>query len=283
MGAVLRKGVSGIIASEQVQSVADMRQILLDAIKSQGTGSSREVTREAYAKVSKEPNNFALQQEILCAFHDLYRQGVIGWGLGVDDLSPNSFHLTPLGRDTMAVLDRDPANPKGYMKHLLSYAPLDDTSQEYVQEALQTYNHGCHRAAAVLLGVASENMILDLRDRLVERMIARKQKPSRALLDWKIKTVLEALLEELRRILGDAIRDCKESDAAATKKEWKALLEDLDAYVSTFAHLIRQCRNDAGHPASLNPVTPERTRGSLLMFPDLARLVSRLAEWVREN
>jgi hypothetical protein len=60
----------------------------------------------------------------------------------------------------------------------------------------------------------------------------------------------------------------------------RELRESFEAYWAAFAQQIRTVRNDAGHPTSVDPVTPDTVHASLLIFPELARLASGLSHWV---
>ena len=58
------------------------------------------------------------------------------------------------------------------------------------------------------------------------------------------------------------------------------LRERFQAYWPAFTQQVRATRNDAGHPASIEPVTQDSVRAALLSFPLLAELNSQLVEWV---
>ncbi len=62
----------------------------------------------------------------------------------------------------------------------------------------------------------------------------------------------------------------------------RPLAESFSAYWSGLAEQIRKVRNDAGHPEAIDPVTPEAVHASLLIFPELAKLVSELEGWANE-
>jgi hypothetical protein len=58
------------------------------------------------------------------------------------------------------------------------------------------------------------------------------------------------------------------------------LRETFESQWSAFAHQIRQARNDAGHPKSIDGVSDETAHASLLIFPELAKLYSGLFSWI---
>lgn len=59
-----------------------------------------------------------------------------------------------------------------------------------------------------------------------------------------------------------------------------ALAESFEQYWPAFTGQIRNVRNDAGHPKSIEPVTYETVQASLLIFPELARLIQNLITWI---
>jgi hypothetical protein len=56
--------------------------------------------------------------------------------------------------------------------------------------------------------------------------------------------------------------------------------EAFTAYWPAFVQQIRAGRNEAGHPRSINPVTPELVHAALLTFPELVRVVGELKTWL---
>jgi hypothetical protein len=182
--------------------------------------------------------------------------------------NPPFFHMTQRGRQALAHLTRDPSNPDGYLRHLESIAPLKLITLSYLTEGLDCYVAGLFKAAAVMVGGAAETIILDVRDITVNKLTALNQPVPKALSDWRIKTVSDGLNQLL----------------SAHKSQFPtSLREPFESYWPAFAQQIRSARNDAGHPTSIEPVTPDTVHASLLIFPELARLASRLSTWVTDE
>ena len=135
-------------------------------------------------------------------------------------------------------------------------------------EGLECYVAGLFKAAAVMVGAAAESVILDLRKVTIQKLNLLKQPVPKSMEDWRIKTV------------SDALRSFFEAHLAQFKRE---LREPFEAYWSAFAQQIRAARNDAGHPISVDPVTPDTVHASLLIFPELARLANSLSRWVADD
>ena len=247
-----------------------IRKALFDAIKVQSSSSSMEagsILRTVVERLGRQHgDNF--EQAVLTLFYDLFRNGHLAWGHNFNNTDPPFCHVTDQGRKTLEHLSRDPANPDGYLNHLTNQGGVNAIAFSYVEEALKTYNASCFKAAAVMIGAASESIILDIRDEVVKE-INRLQKPlSKKLKAWPIKTVFDQLQVELN---------------AQKKRMGKPLAESYDAHWGAFTQQIKTPRNDAGHPKSINPVTPETVHASLLIFPELVRLSADLKTWVPDN
>lgn len=207
-------------------------------------------------------------QVILTQWGELFRTGLLAWGLNLSNPDPPFFHLTERGRVALANLTRDPSNPAGYLRHLASIAALDEVAMSYLVEALECYVGGLYKSAAVMVGGAAESVILDLRNLTVQKLTSLGQSIPKDMQDWKIKTV------------SDVLRTFFEGHKAQMIRE---LRESFEAYWAAFAQQIRAVRNDAGHPTSVEPVTPDTVHASLLIFPELARLASGLSRWVADD
>lgn len=208
----------------------------------------------------------AIHWAVLDAWHDLYRSGLITWGatLGQTIQHEEAAHLTEYGQQAIADLSRDPSHP-GYLTTLRTFIPTTAIALAYAEEAVLVYNRGCDRAAAVLIGAASESLVLDLRDALVARMTALLRTPSAKLRSDKVKTVRDAMSEEIERASPTMPLELRERFSG----HWQALTEEL-----------RRTRNDAGHPKSIAPVAHDLVHAALLIFPAVARLAKDLGAWI---
>lgn len=251
---------------------ASIREILLTVTaeqepKGQGGASLQHtsVINEAYRRLGR-PHEIEIQEALLTEWHELMRSGHFAWGFNVSNINPPFFHITSRGRQTLALISRDPGNPAGYMRHLESAAAIDPICRSYVTEALACFNLGLFKAAAVMTGAASEALILNLRDAIRSRP-AGVTGP-KALDEWQVKRVLGGIQNFLGGHKGAFPND---------------LREDFEAYWPAFAGHIRTTRNDAGHPISIDPVSEDAVHAALLIFPEMAGLTSRLTEWVNAN
>jgi hypothetical protein len=251
-----------------------IREVLLTVIQQQShprsSGSLQQFTvLEAAAKqLGLQYGNKEMEEAVLTEWNDLFRTGLLGWGLDITNPNPPFFHLSARGRTALAAVTRDPSNPDGYLRHVASLTVLNPITDSYLTEGVQCYVAGLHKAAAVMVGAAFESVILDLRDAGIARLTALGKQVPKALEDWRIKTVQDALAQMFDGI--DAAKD-------------RALRERYDSNWAVFSHQIRVARNDAGHPTSIDPVTADSVHASLLVFPELAKLATMLRDWIRQS
>lgn len=209
-----------------------------------------------------------LQQEILSQWHELVRTGYFAPGANLDNENLPFFHITQRGARAIEQLSRDPANIEGYLRYLGAHAPLNEIASSYLKEGLECYAATLYKAAAVMIGAASESLILELRDAVLAKTSESKIAVPKELSDWRVKVVLDGLYKFL---------DGRKSGFQ------KELREQFEAYFLAFAQQIRAGRNDAGHPSSVEPVTEQSIHASFLIFPELARLARSLLDWTEAS
>jgi hypothetical protein len=247
-----------------------IREVLLTEIKAQEPRTRTDQSLQATSVLNAAAKTLGAacdQQAILTQWSELFRTGLLAWGLNLANPNPPFFHFTESGRQALSNLTRDPSNPGGYLRHLASIATLDNIAISYLTEGLECYAAGLFKAAAVMIGAAAESIILDLRDKTLQKLTALGRPIPKQMQDWKVKTVSEGLYKLLQEHKATFGRD---------------LHEPFEAYWSAFSLQIRTTRNDAGHPTSVEPVTPDSVHASLLIFPELARLANNLLRWVDE-
>ena len=116
-----------------------------------------------------------------------------------------------------------------------------------------------------MIGAAVESMVINLRDLTARKLDSFQRGIPQGLNDWKIKTVADSLhkfLESQNLYFDSALR-------AQFEASWTPIIQQ-----------IRTTRNDAGHPINVDPVTPDTVHASLLVFPELAKLSTKLRDWI---
>ena len=167
------------------------------------------------------------------------------WGLlgaGLIYLDPEGqdvgnwrWKLTSTGRQVAAGGPWDPGDPSGYVRRLREQVPdIDELAVRYLEEALRAFNARCYLASSVLLGVASEQVVLRLAGAFVASGGPGAEK-------------LRPVIEDPRRTYATKFRELRKR----LEPERGTLPDELgDALtLDAVADLLRVTRNAAGHPS----------------------------------
>ena len=162
----------------------------------------------------------------------------------------------------------DPSDPQLYLKYLSERVTVDEFTEAYISEALVTFNSDCHKSSAVMIGLATECLILRLRDVLDRYLSAINATAPTGLNDWKMKHVREAMSAYLE---------------AQKVHMPRALQKSFTSAWSKYLSLLQGVRHDAVRPNRMDEVTRERIRNSLKVFVEFARLVSAIESWIEDR
>ena len=179
------------------------------------------------------------------------------------------FKLTEHGRKVIQQGAPQPYDPDGFLTHFKRIVPqADATVYSYLEEAVATFNHACPRASAVMLGCASEKLILLLCDAF-EKSISDATKKTRyqkdAAAHWSIANKYKVLSDRL-----DAVVAGKKVTVP------QEIFETIQAELPAGYELLRRTRNAAGHPEVPTAVEPDTVFMNLRMFIEYARRVYAL-------
>ncbi len=231
-----------------------VRQIVFYRLKNDSDWSQLDHTwGEQYGArfVEFEHRNLRLRFVVLVneVMWQLISQGVISPGLNAHNPSLPFFHITDYGHKVLETECFIAHDPTGYLDEIrsLSGIVLGDNAIVYLEEALRCFNSGCHLAAVLLLGVASESVFLRLCDVIHKALDSEKEKDKFA----KITHVGPKhtwLIGKYQRL---------------DKRIKRELPESLSITLISLYDLIRRQRNDLGHPQE-DP--PELTREQAFVF-----------------
>ena len=132
--------------------------------------------------------------------------------------------------------DYNPDDRNSYMQRLLKDAPATSaTVQQYLLEALQTYEQECYLASAVMLGGAAEETTLEVAASFVK---------------WRGKEAenLATILDNLRQFYVYKLQEFEKRLRVARREIPQEFAENLELQITAVLQLIRVTRNDAGHP-----------------------------------
>jgi hypothetical protein len=216
-----------------------------------------------------EHGEYALIHEIIWSF---IIQGILI--PGCDDNNPNwpFIRLTAYGKDCIEAPQILPHDPDGYLRDFQRAVPSPDAViQEYLTEALQCFLRDLNRASAVMLGAASEKAILLLIDSYAES-IADSNKRA------QVKGQIEKAPSIFRKY------EVFEKGFTNIKPQMpKPLTENADSLLRGVFDLIRNSRNDAGHPASGILVSRDSNYSHLRLFIPYCQRIYELIAWFAVN
>ena len=180
------------------------------------------------------PLERADSEVFLEVFWDLFRQGVIT--LGSNDANREFPHIrvSEFGR---RLLENDSAyffhDVSSYRNAILSEVPdIDERTLLYLQEAMQAFRSGCILSATVMLGVATEHTFLLMLETIESNPAHQPTYQS----VFTQRTILQKV-NKFKNIL--------DQNLANLSREIK---EDLDTNFSGILSIIRNFRNQSGHP-----------------------------------
>jgi hypothetical protein len=212
-------------------------------------------------------SNWKLASE---AVWDLITERVLSVGYNSDSPNYPSFHITEYGKQILKEEHFIPHDPEGYLQLLIKRVPsIDEITKIYVTESLQAYLHQLPLSSAVMLGAASEQIFLVVSDALALAIKSQKEQENynKAIKNKPIGQHFEVFknrLFPLRKKLPDEIEHNLD-------KDWNGIF-----------NLIRNTRNDAGHPSRPN-ITMDDALSNLLIFPSYCTRACALIDFLIAN
>jgi len=177
-------------------------------------------------------NDDLLFQEV---FWDLFRQGIITLGM---DRSNNNFPWFRVSSFGKKILE----NQNPYFFHDVStyeavikqnIPDIDDVTLLYLKEAMQAFMSGCMLSSSVMLGVAAEHSF----EQLLE-LIDKNPKYGTIFKSVQKEQSILPKLNKFKSILDQHIGEFTPE-----------IREDLDTNFSGIIAIIRNFRNESGHPS----------------------------------
>lgn len=193
-------------------------------------------------------------------------------GLNDANQSYPFLRLTEYGKRCVAEERILPHDPDGYLKEFHQAIPTaDSTIVEYLTESLQCYIRGLNRAAAVMLGCASEQAVL----LLIEGC-------AMSIADATMRQRFETHVDQAQSIFRKF--EVFNGRLAVVKANMpNEITQNLDSLLRGIFDLIRSSRNDAGHPASGGQVSRDAIYSHLRLFVPYCERIYMLLEWFSAN
>lgn len=230
----------------------EIRQMMLEYLKStyiknngnfQFPAASSTITRFAQERGFLNNGKTFSNEEgehILDVANSFLIEGILRWGLNLGNSSPPFMGLTSYGKKILSTDEPNPHDPYGYLKKLSEKAPnIDKNTKMYLIESVETFQKNSFMASAVMLGVASESIFNLIYDALLDSMQSDKIKKS---------------LEQIRNSAKTKQRiDLVRNIVLVSKKDQfpREITDDFESKTDPIFNLIRQIRNDVGHPTGI--------------------------------
>jgi len=200
---------------------------------------------------------------------DLIIQGILVPGVGNQshNASLPHFRITEWGKHCLDAGEYLPHDAGQYIERLKKRIPtFDSVALVYLTESLKCFRNGTHIASIVMLGVASERLLVVLRD-AIYRVLGNDEKKKRFLTATQGK-LIKRVYEEVSKKL-DPVRE----------QMPVTLGESVNNQLAGIFNLIRTTRNDAGHPTGRS-IDREEAYALLQLFHEYAKAVYAVIEWL---
>lgn len=196
------------------------------------------------------------------AMWDCLTKRLIVFGMNGSNSNWPFYRVTEYGVGAVKSTTPQPYDPDGFMVHFdATCAGIEPAVRAYVAEAVLAFNSGCMRSAAVMLGCASEKLLLLLCDAF-EGAVSDPAKKAKLTKDLNAKWAISHKYATVRDRLDLMV---------TAKKLPHDHAETVSGELPAGFELLRRCRNAAGHPDVPGSVDPDTVFMNLRMFTEYAR------------
>lgn len=251
-----------------------LRYFVIEVLRKNSYNSFHKVTISVESLARTEgllpPNHNINEENIREIMHDLYIQGIIVFGLNSSNPGWPWFKITEYGKKCLTENEIIPYDPDGYLKKLReSISNIDEVIIAYVIESLQAFLRGCYMASTVMLGCASEKAFILITNAYQNSIKDTKERDNfrRKMEDTHIKTRFDKLNYELNKIKADLPAD---------------IAENLETNLNGIFTLIRNYRNDVGHPTG-KKIDRETAYANLILFITYCKKAYNLKDYFGEK
>jgi hypothetical protein len=184
--------------------------------------------------------------------------------------SHDTFRVTPYGAKVLAEKEVTPHDHEGYLQAISKQSPkIDGDTRMYLSEALRSFQTGNHLASTVMLGVASESVLVRVVKAMEGAFDSETKKESfvKATKDKFASTQHAEVWKRLQDKIAVLPRDLQDS---------------VGLHLKGMFDVIRLSRNEAGHPSG-KPMERSNTYSLLTLFPYYAKTAHQLMDWLGSN
>lgn len=200
---------------------------------------------------------------------ELLLEGVLMWGLNIANPEPPFLKVTKYGEEVLKAGEPTPHDPDGYLAYMKKEIEgVDETILTYVAEALQAYLKGLMLSSTVMLGAASEKAFLLLLDAYINAISELRQREDfQKKTQGPIKRKFDAFRDEVPKFRSSLPR---------------SISDDLDIQLDGIFNLVRNCRNDVGHPTG-RKIDRRLAFANLQLFIPFCKRAYNLIRFFQQN
>jgi len=200
-------------------------------------------------------------------------QGIVVPGSSNDDTYQSNFpwmQVTEWGKVCLENGEYVPYDTGLFLSRIKNQIPnLDEIVVLYLKEALNSFRAGIYLAVAVMTGVASERILIVLRDAI--GLAIKENDRHKKLVEATENQTAKRIYKEISKKI-DPIRE-----------QLPAGLQDsIGTELEGIFQEVRRTRNDAGHPTG-RVIEREEAYALLQLFPVYARSAYALIGWLSAN
>lgn len=255
--------------------VKDARRILLDRLRTDSDFDQIGTDPTYYApyvEYTGPAHPHVLPTYILRAFWQLVIEGIVAPGQNPSHPNFPYFCITEYGEQVFATDIPNPSDPDGYLGRLSErIADPDATVLAYLAESLTGLRRGIYISSTVMLGVAAERVFLLLCDSLAGALAEENErnKFKRILRGYAMKPKLDWVYAKL---------------ALVQAQRPAGFPDNTSLMVNTIYDLIRNQRNELGHPRELPPsLDREEVFVNLQIFPRFYETAEKVRAFLADN
>lgn len=180
------------------------------------------------------------------------------------------LQVTEWGKTCLDTGEYLPYDAGLFLTRLRAQTPnLDPVVDIYLKEALNSFRSGNYLAVAVMVGVASERILVVLRDAICSSI--KEGNRRKKLMEATEKQTAKRIYEEVSKRI-EPVREQLPSE----------LQESIGTQLEGIFHEIRRTRNDAGHPTG-RVIERDEAYPLLQLFPVYAKSAYALMDWLKGN
>ena len=255
-------------------STEDARRILIDRLRvdQDFIQLGQEHYYARYVEYVGQVHPQVLLTYIIRAFWQLAIEGIVSPGLNATNPNFPFFSITEYGEQVLAVDSPNPHDPTGYLGRLSErIANPDATVLAYLAESLAGLRRGIYISSTVMLGVAAERVFLLLCDSLADALAEENERDEfKRILDrYAMKPKLDWVHAKLARVQA---------------QRPAGFPDNTSLMVNAIYDLIRNQRNELGHPRELPPsLDREDVFVNLQIFPRYYETAETVRAFLADN